>query len=67
LTFASAIVWRGLVYGAADGLLLSAFPILLVLAALQDSRLRQRAAGLLAVLTRDLRQDDGPRWARLVR
>jgi hypothetical protein len=42
-------------FGAADGLLLSAFPILLVLAALQDSRLRQRAAGLLAVLTRDLR------------
>ena len=49
LTFASAIVWRGLVYGAADGLLLSAFPILLVFAALHNSRLRRRAGGLVAV------------------
>jgi hypothetical protein len=49
LTFASAIVWRGLVYGAADGLLLSAFPILVVFAALRDSRLRRRAGGLVAV------------------
>jgi hypothetical protein len=44
-----ALVWRGLVYGAADGLLLSAFPILLVFAAFENSRLRQRAGGLLAV------------------
>ena len=36
-------------YGAADGLLLSAFPILLVFAALRDSRLRRRAGGLVAV------------------
>jgi hypothetical protein len=49
LTFASAIFWRGLIYGAADGLLLSAFPILLVFAALRDSRLRRRTGGLVAV------------------
>jgi hypothetical protein len=49
MTFAAAIGWRGLVYGAADGLLLSAFPILLVFAALRDSRLRRRAGGLIAV------------------
>jgi len=49
LTFAAAIGWRGLIYGAADGLLLSAFPILLVFAALRDSRLRRRAGGLIAV------------------
>jgi hypothetical protein len=47
--FVGALVWRGVVYGAADGLLLSAFPILLVFAALGDSRLRRRAGGLLAV------------------
>jgi xanthine/uracil permease len=47
--FIGALVWRGIVYGAADGLLLSAFPILLVFAALRDSRLRRRAGGLLAV------------------
>jgi hypothetical protein len=49
LTFAAAIAWRGLVYGAADGLLLSAFPILAVFAALRDSRVRRRAGGLAAV------------------
>ena len=47
--FAAALAWRGVAYGAADGLLLSAFPILLVFAALRDSRLRRRAGGLLAV------------------
>lgn len=45
----AALLWRGIVYGAADGLLLSAFPILLVFAALGDSRLRRRAGGLVAV------------------
>jgi hypothetical protein len=49
IEFIAALVWRGIVYGAADGLLLSAFPILLVFAALRDSRLRQRAGGLVAV------------------
>ena len=51
IEFAGALLWRGLVYGAADGLLLSAFPILLVFAALRGSRLRRRAGGLLAVGT----------------
>jgi hypothetical protein len=49
LEFLAALGWRGVIYGAADGLLLSAFPILLVFAALRDSRLRRRAGGLVAV------------------
>lgn len=49
IEFVAALVWRGVVYGAADGLLLSAFPILLVFAAMRDSRLRRRAGGLVAV------------------
>jgi hypothetical protein len=49
IEFVGALIWRGIVYGAADGLLLSAFPILLVFAALRDSRLRRRTGGLLAV------------------
>jgi hypothetical protein len=49
IEFIAAIAWRGVVYGAADGLLLSAFPILLVFAALRDTRLRRRAGGLVAV------------------
>jgi hypothetical protein len=49
IEFLAALGWRGIVYGAADGLLLSAFPILLVFAALRDKRLRRRADGLLAV------------------
>ena len=49
IEFIAAIGWRGIVYGAADGLLLSAFPILVVFAALRDSRLRRRAGGLVAV------------------
>jgi hypothetical protein len=47
--FAGALLWRGIVYGAADGLLLSAFPILLVFAALEHTRLRRRVGGLVAV------------------
>jgi hypothetical protein len=46
--FAGALLWRGIVYGAADGLLLSAFPILVVFAAL-NGRVRRRAGGLIAV------------------
>jgi hypothetical protein len=49
IEFVAALVWRGIVYGAADGLLLSAFPILLVFAALRDSRVRHRAGGRVAV------------------
>jgi hypothetical protein len=37
------------VYGAADGLRLSAFPILRVFAALRDTRLRRRTGGVVAV------------------
>jgi hypothetical protein len=47
--FIGALIWRGLIYGAADGLLLSAFPILVVFAALKNSRPRRRAGGLIAV------------------
>ncbi len=49
IEFIGALVWRGIVYGAADGLLLSAFPILLVFAAFERSRLRRRVGGLIAV------------------
>ena len=49
LELVGAIVWRGLVYGAADGLLLSAFPILVVFAALGGGRLRTRAGGTAIV------------------
>ena len=49
LELVGAIIWRGLVYGAVDGLLLSAFPILVVFAAFASSRLRQRRAGTIAV------------------
>jgi hypothetical protein len=49
LAFIGSIVWRGVLYGAADGLLLSAFPILLVFAALRNTKLRKRAGGLVAV------------------
>jgi hypothetical protein len=49
LTFVGSVAWRGIVYGAADGLLLSAFPILLVFAALTNTKLRKRAGGLIAV------------------
>ena len=49
LTLVGSVAWRGVVYGAADGLLLSAFPILLVFAALKNARLRKRAGGVIAV------------------
>ncbi|HEX5895891.1 MAG TPA: hypothetical protein VFY47_06160 [Thermoleophilaceae bacterium] len=51
IEFLAAIGWRGVVYGAADGLLLSAFPILVVFAAFKDSGLRRRRGGLVAVGT----------------
>ena len=43
---AAAIFWRGLVYGAADGVLLSVFPVLAVFAALagRSTRLRGKIA-----------------------
>lgn len=49
LEFASAIVWRGVLYGLADGLILSAFPILAVFAAFAGSRALTRWRGKVAV------------------
>jgi hypothetical protein len=40
LTFVGAILWRGVVYGAADGLLLSAFPILAIFGLFASKPLR---------------------------
>lgn len=44
-----AVLWRGVVYGVTDGLLLSVFPILVVFAALAGSRLNERFAGKVAI------------------
>jgi pimeloyl-ACP methyl ester carboxylesterase len=49
IEFAAALAWRGLFYGAVDGLLLSAFPILVVFAAFAGSRLRRRRSGTIVV------------------
>jgi hypothetical protein len=49
VTLIGSVAWRGVVYGAADGLLLSAFPILVVFAALKNTKLRKRAGGVIAV------------------
>ena len=43
LTFVGAIVWRGIVYGAADGVLLSVFPILAVFGLFASKPLRERS------------------------
>lgn len=43
------LLWRGVVYGAADGLLLAAFPVLVVFAAFAGSRLRRARGGTIAV------------------
>ena len=51
LEFVGAVAWRGVLYGAVDGLLLSAFPILVVFAAFAGSQLRNRRGGILAVGT----------------
>jgi hypothetical protein len=44
-----ALAWRGVVYGAADGLLLSAFPILAVFAIFEGTKARQRLTGTIAI------------------
>jgi len=52
-TFAGEIVWRGVVYGAADGILLGSFPILVVFAAIpfkHGHRGRTLATGALALV-----------------
>ena len=46
-----AVLWRGVVYGATDGLFLAAFPILVVFAAFAGTRLRARRGGTVAVGT----------------
>lgn len=47
--FVAALLWRGVVYGATDGVLLVSFPILVVFAALGQTELRRRRGGLAAV------------------
>jgi hypothetical protein len=49
IDLAAAVAWRGVLYGVTDGLLLSAFPILVVFAALAGSRLNRRFAGKVAI------------------
>jgi hypothetical protein len=45
LGLVAAILWRGVVYGVTDGVLLSVFPILAVFAAFARTRLHERIAG----------------------
>jgi hypothetical protein len=49
IELAAAVAWRGVVYGAADGLLLSVFPILVVFAAFAGTRLRRGKGGTAVV------------------
>jgi hypothetical protein len=49
LEFAGAILWRGVLYGFADGLILSAFPILAVFAAFAGSGALRHRRGKAAV------------------
>lgn len=48
LTFVGAILWRGVAYGAADGLLLSAFPIIAVFGLFVSKPLRERSRTAVA-------------------
>ena len=45
----AAVLWRGVIYGAADGLLLSVFPILSVFAIFEGTRARQRLTGRIGI------------------
>lgn len=49
LELVGAVAWRGVLYGATDGLLLSAFPILVVFAALAGSRLDATRTGKVVI------------------
>lgn len=51
LELVGAVAWRGIVYGITDGLLLSAFPILVVFAAFAGTRLDRRSTGKLVIGT----------------
>ena len=42
-------MWRGVMYGLADGLLLSAFPILAVFAMFSATKARERILGSVAI------------------
>jgi hypothetical protein len=44
-----AVLWRGVVYGAADGLFLSVFPILVVFAIFEGTRMRRQLTGKIAI------------------
>ena len=46
---AAAIIWRGIVYGVTDGVLLSVFPILAVFAAFTGTRLRAHLLGTIVI------------------
>jgi hypothetical protein len=49
LELVGGVLWRGVAYGLADGLLLSAFPILAVFAMFAGTQLRARMIGVLAI------------------
>ena len=49
LELVGALAWRGVLYGITDGLLLSAFPILVVFAAFAGGRLDRRFAGKVVI------------------
>jgi D-alanyl-D-alanine carboxypeptidase len=45
----AAVLWRGVLYGVSDALLLSVFPILVVFAAMSHSKLNERVVGKLVI------------------
>lgn len=49
LELIGAVIWRGLLYGMADGLMLSAFPILVVFAMFGTTKLRERILRTVAI------------------
>jgi hypothetical protein len=51
IELAAAVLWRGVLYGVTDGVLLSVFPILAVFAAFGGTRLRSRVAGKVLIGT----------------
>jgi hypothetical protein len=49
IDLAGAVLWRGVFYGAVDGLMLSSFPILAVFAAFKETRLNERRRGKIVI------------------